>query len=564
MNIVKEAHLGAGAYGDVYRIIDRNNGRHVLALKAMKNDPSNDDIREATIKELMNTQNLVHPNIIPVDPLVYNDGTRHSVYINDDRDRIELSLEMMNGDINSLEREQLTPELLRKLVYDVTKGLYHMHSMGYTHNDLKPDNILYKTEGGNYTFKIGDFGLSQYLGIPFPISVDKFICTATVKAPNSRNSSYYVRGNRYNYNSDMFSLGATMFWICMNVHGVRWTDFRINEKEVFVDVRKQNFLDQTDRLKAMYGEEGYDFLVKCMAVKSSERMSSKRALEHPYLRPLRGGVVGDLLAAINSYRQPTIAELTGGVYELEFLDDMYNCYKDRRVNLYVDFEDNTDGLIPAHIRGINDWIYTVNKTLKIETLETFLQTQLNFIHVLNKIEIGTDTLQLNAMCTFRLCHKLLSDFNYSSVNMDSFMWISSGKFTKEELTHTEREILRALDGKITITPVMCFLNYWYLKSVYSSEAPVPNVRVLTTSTAFMLVLLVTNNTDELQYVKLDDLAKYCVKKAIIKERHTEHSDISLLNLDSYFEAKLESHITRFCSIGQSTELYDEIKSLINC
>ena len=116
MNIVKEKHLGTGSYGDVYKTIDRNNGNHIVALKAMKNTPENNDIRDATIREIINTQNIVHPNIIPVDPLVYNDRSRHAVYIDAGKNLTELSLEMMNGDINSLQATDFTPELLRKLV----------------------------------------------------------------------------------------------------------------------------------------------------------------------------------------------------------------------------------------------------------------------------------------------------------------------------------------------------------------------------------------------------------------------------------------------------------------
>jgi hypothetical protein len=144
------------------------------------------------------------------------------------------------------------------------------------------------------------------------------------------------------------------------------------------------------------------------------------------------------------------------------------------------------------------------------------------------------------------------------------MWVSSNQFTEKQIIDTETDILRVFDGNITVTPVMCFLNYWYLKSVYTSEDSVPNVNVLTTSTAFMLVLLVTNNNDELQDVKLDDLAKYCVKKALIKEGHTKHSNVSLLGIDSDLESTLERSITKFCTNAESLELYDEIKKLIKC
>ena len=566
MNIVKEAHLGAGTYGDVYRTIDRNNGDHVVALKAMKNN-TDGDIRRATIRELFNTQNLLHPNIISVAPLVYNDGSRHSVYINPDKRSIELSLEMMNGDIYSLKPEQLTPELLRKLVHDVTKGLYHMHSMGYTHNDLKPDNILYKLQDGEYTFKIGDFGLSQYLGIPFPEAVNTFLSTPTVKAPNSKDNSYFIQGNRYNYNSDMFSLGATMFWICMKVHGIRWSDFRISEREVFVDIRKQNFLDTVDRLKAMYGEEGFDFLIRCMEPNSRERMTSKQALEHPYLRPLRGGAIGDLFAKLNRiYRQPTIADITSGSYELEFMEDMYNNYKDRRVNLYLDFATKTQNVNQRKLMFVNSWIFKASNLSMIETIETFFQFQLTFINLLNNKKLGVNSIKTYGVATFFLSHKIFSKFasNYSS--LDDLIRFTNPGYTKREIINLEKYVLQNFDGNIPVTPVMFFLNYWYLKSIYTGERKEPNVNVLNTSVAVMLALLVSNTKPELENVMLDDLAKYCVHKALRIQRYTDSANISILTGPGSIDwAILDACIPEFCAnVWNAVELYMDVKNIIVC
>lgn len=533
MNIVKEVHLGAGAYGDVYKTIDKNNGNHVVALKAMKND-GNGDIREATIRELCNTQNLVHPNIIAVDPLVYNDGSRHAVYINEDRGRIELSLEMMDGDINSLKQEELTSDVLRKMVHDVTKGLYYMHSMGYIHNDLKPDNILYKLEGGEYTFKIGDFGLSQYLGIPFPAEVTSFLCTMTVKAPNSNNSSYYKKGNKYNYNSDMFSLGATMFWICMNRYGVKWTDFRVDEHEVFVDITRKNFLAQAGRLEKMYGEDGYDFLIKCMAIKSSERMSSKKALEHPYLRTLKGGSISDLVAKL--YRQPTMAEITEGDYELEFMDDMYNLYKDRRVNLYIDFENKTKGILQRHMSLVNGLIFKVFNELNILSLEAFLQNHINLIYVLNNKKIGLDEFQINGICTFSLCNKILSGFAPTDLSIDDYVQFTNN--SRKQVIDTERDILSRFNGNVPVTPILFFLNYWYLKSIYTGSKK-PNVNVLSTSITAMLHILVSNSVPELENVKIDDLAKYSVRVGLYTENYAESANISILSVPDDLKSVLD-------------------------
>lgn len=41
------------------------------------------------------------------------------------------------------------------MIYEVSSGLKHIHSMGYAHRDIKIENILFSDEG---VFKICDFG----------------------------------------------------------------------------------------------------------------------------------------------------------------------------------------------------------------------------------------------------------------------------------------------------------------------------------------------------------------------------------------------------------------------
>ena len=42
----------------------------------------------------------------------------------------------------------------------ICKGVYHIHSKGIIHKDLKPSNILLDRNGD---LKIGDFGISRIL-----------------------------------------------------------------------------------------------------------------------------------------------------------------------------------------------------------------------------------------------------------------------------------------------------------------------------------------------------------------------------------------------------------------
>lgn len=55
-------------------------------------------------------------------------------------------------------------ELCLRAMFDVAKGMQHLHNMGIMHRDLTPENILVcePRGGAKYpSFKIADLGLSQ-------------------------------------------------------------------------------------------------------------------------------------------------------------------------------------------------------------------------------------------------------------------------------------------------------------------------------------------------------------------------------------------------------------------
>ena len=557
MNIVKESHLGSGGYGDVYRTIDKNNNDHTVALKIMAHDYAN--IRSSVVREFINIQRFDHPNILKVDPLVYNDGTRHPVFINKHQGRVELSLELLDGDIGNL---PITKDILRKMTYDVTSGLFYMHSLGYIHNDLKPANVLYKLENGVYTFKIADFGLSQYMGIPFPSRVTDFLSTAIVKAPNALSSSYYIRENRYNYNSDMFSLGATMFWVCMKKNNVSYNDFGINEHEIFVDIRTPKFLLHTSKLTEMYGEDGYDFIIKCLEPKSKNRLSSKKALNHPYLKGIRGGAISNLFKKIETmYKQPSLEDYIEGLYELEYIEDMYNNYKDGCINLYVDIKKQTGG-IAEHMKTIVfEWLYECVDRFNTASIETYFQTMLIIVKYLNiKTDIAIDKLQLTAISALSISNKINSYFYNSEIEVDNYKWILANKYTEREIIEKEQNILNSLDLKLPFTPIMFFLNYWYLKSIYTHENKKPNLGVLSTSVALMVSIFFSNNV-KLSDVPVDSLAKYCVKKAIQLQNYTDSSNIDILDIDDSLNSILDNIVDNFDTQLKTGILYT-IKQII--
>ena len=61
--------------------------------------------------------------------------------------------------------EPMTIDLIFSLLLDVCHGIKHLHSHNIIHGDIKPDNILYKTQNtGKISFTICDFGNSFFIG----------------------------------------------------------------------------------------------------------------------------------------------------------------------------------------------------------------------------------------------------------------------------------------------------------------------------------------------------------------------------------------------------------------
>ncbi len=75
---------------------------------------------------------------------------------------MSLVLELMEADLHELIRERLIEDSHRRyIVYQVLKGLAHLHACGVVHRDLKPSNVLLNS---SCLAKICDFGMARCLG----------------------------------------------------------------------------------------------------------------------------------------------------------------------------------------------------------------------------------------------------------------------------------------------------------------------------------------------------------------------------------------------------------------
>src|SRR5215212_6886008 len=146
--------IAAGSFGRVYRGDNPRTGE-VVAIKVLRKRWAEDN-RKIELFEREGKVGLAmqHPNIVRI-LAVNRDPSTGQYYI---------VMEFVEGgnlrDFLAIRKKLEAPEALR-LLEETTSGLAHALTLGLTHRDLKPTNILISA---SQTAKLVDFGLAELAG----------------------------------------------------------------------------------------------------------------------------------------------------------------------------------------------------------------------------------------------------------------------------------------------------------------------------------------------------------------------------------------------------------------
>ncbi|CAM6061898.1 unnamed protein product [Sphagnum tenellum] len=161
-NYEKLEKVAAGTYGKVYKARERKTGR-LVALKKTKLEMDDEGVPSTALREVALLQILSH-SIYVVRLL----GVEHS-------DKNGKALLLMEGPLQSC-----APHIIKSFMYQLCKGVAHLHSHGVLHSDLKPENLLVDREKG--LLKIADLGLGRAFTVPLK-SYTHEILTLCYRAP---------------------------------------------------------------------------------------------------------------------------------------------------------------------------------------------------------------------------------------------------------------------------------------------------------------------------------------------------------------------------------------------
>lgn len=146
--------LGQGTWGVVHMAEQKGTGR-IVAVKKIKSVDSNEGVNFTAVREVKLLRDFKHENIIELV----------DVFCTPDR-ALALVYECAHTDLEKILANKTIPISLADIKQHIKTLLVAIeacHDRWILHRDLKPDNMLFLTDG---TMKLADFGLARKYGTP--------------------------------------------------------------------------------------------------------------------------------------------------------------------------------------------------------------------------------------------------------------------------------------------------------------------------------------------------------------------------------------------------------------
>lgn len=285
--------LGKGAYGIVWKAVDRKTGE-VVAVKKIFDAFRNQTDAQRTFREIYFLQEFGdHENIIKL---------LNVIKANNDKD-IYLVFEYMDTDLhNVIKKGNILKDIHKRyIMYQLCKATHYLHSGNVIHRDQKPSNVLLDTE---CFLKICDFGLARSLssvaqeaGDP---SLTDYVATRWYRAPE-----ILLASPRYTKGVDMWSLGCILGEILLGKPVFPGTS-TLNQIERIMSVIPPPTKQDIESIQSSYSSsvierllnkprksledllptapvDGLDLLRRLLQFNPDKRPTAEEVLQHPYV-----------------------------------------------------------------------------------------------------------------------------------------------------------------------------------------------------------------------------------------------------------------------------------------
>ncbi|XP_069127174.1 extracellular signal-regulated kinase 2-like isoform X4 [Argopecten irradians] len=325
--------LGKGAYGIVWKAVDRRTGE-VVAVKKIFDAFRNQTDAQRTFREIMFLQEFGdHPNIIKL----------HNVIKAENDKDIYLVFEFMETDLhNVIKRGSILRDVHKRyIMYQLLKATKYLHSGNVIHRDNKPSNVLLDSD---CVVKVCDFGLARSLtqiGIDAETgdpNLTEYVATRWYRAPE-----ILLASHRYTKGVDMWSLGCILGEL-LGGKPLFPGSSTLNQIEKIMSGIPAPTREDIESIRSAYGssvlgkaavkpkrtfedmlpdapKEAIDLLRRLLHFNPDKRITADEGLRHPYVSRFHNpseekSIDYDVVPPLSDDVQLTVDEYRNKLYEM--------------------------------------------------------------------------------------------------------------------------------------------------------------------------------------------------------------------------------------------------------
>lgn len=264
-------NLGVGGFGSVFKANNKID-KQEYAIKIVEMNYQNTSL---VLREVENLSSLNHVNVIRyysswIENIDFNEDNKYLKYEADEEftesynsDRGSnfdtsnyLFLQMEKADYSLKDIiNQINYTRVIEIFKEITIGLNYIHSKNIIHRDLKPSNILII----NDKIKIGDFGLSKYVNqyTENCLSLEKIGDLTGYMGSALYSSPEQYEGDKYDYRTDIFSLGVILFEMLNKFDTDMEKNIKITnlKKDIIDEEFKTKYFDELKFIKILISKD---------------------------------------------------------------------------------------------------------------------------------------------------------------------------------------------------------------------------------------------------------------------------------------------------------------------
>jgi serine/threonine protein kinase len=346
-------------------------------------------------------------------------------------------------------------ELIRAIFFQVVSGLKELHSLGFIHKDLKPDNILLSHDG---RVLIADFGLATYLvnGSDIPQDFYRKITTPVIEPPEGNGAIDALIDKSY----DIWSLGCVLAYMIRRKYdfdmwhtkGPSWrqtvtTDDYTEKQVIIFDYFDDNLAKRAPAPSDIFLKSAEELLTGMLSLGSDRRPNVEAILKHEWFDGLtiakaaaivRDLVPGDIFG--NTGKSKLIANTrkirnaNANDHRNSDAPSYFQIMKQPLVSRFLTTE--LHSVIKEHLNAL---LHNMRSMLSFrESLYSYLHA----LELFNRIVLKNNAFNTKVYLytCFNIALKNTPDYTFDGLNLDSIT------DTEDEYILIEAEIMRVLNA----------------------------------------------------------------------------------------------------------------------